>query len=131
VPSADPDAPLLQGTFSNWTAFWGAHRRVLGAWGSLHAGRPTSRQVEATVHFDSSPGAEELAFVSLLNPTAGQALPADVDASLYYAGIAPGAAVRIWRVFPGPAPRVLVRSAVVGGDASLLHCLLQCSPRLP
>ena len=112
---ADPDAALLQATFQNWTLFWAAHRRALGGWGSLHVGRPTSRQVEATAHFDASPGAEERVLVSLLNPSPA-ALAGDVDVPLYYAGLAPGAAVSLWRVWPGAAQRELVRSAVVGGD---------------
>lgn len=67
------------------------------------------------MHVDPTPGADERAFVALYNPSAGP-LPCAVDVPLYYAGFAPGASVSIWRVFPGPAPRTLLRTAVVGAD---------------
>ena len=113
---ADADAGALLQTFSNWTAFFRAHRRVLAAPGVLHVGRPTSRAVEGVVHVDpAAPAGGERALVSLINPAA-RALAADVFVPLYYAGLPPGAPVSIWRVWPGAAPRELVRTAVVGQD---------------
>lgn len=112
----DADAAGLREVYSNWTAFWRAHRAVLQAPGVLHLSRPTMRAVESVAHVDpAAPPGGERALLSLLNPTAG-ALPSALALPLYYAGFAPGAQVQLWRVLPGGAPPQLLRTATVGSE---------------
>ena len=115
--ATDPAAPLIEGTFSNWTRFFRTHRAILTSEASLHIARPTLRALEASAHLDADPDARERGFLSVYNPT--DATLSDTFAvSLYYAGMKPSTDVAVTRVYPhGPADSPVTHT--LGSDGGI------------
>ena len=101
---SDPDAAALEAIFSQWAAFFTAHRPVLTSAASLHIVRPTARALEATVHLLPNATAPERALLTVYNPSSA-ALADALPLNLYYAGFAPGDRVTVTDVTPVPGFR--------------------------
>ena len=86
-------ASELGASVKRWTGFFKAYRqRMLGTGRMLHLRRPTARFLEAVAHVTSDAAEPLRAIVGLVNPTS-RGIVDNVTVSLYYAGLAPGAAV--------------------------------------
>ena len=104
---ADPDAAALAATTKGWLAFYRRFTkpRPSGAGGIflgdlIHLRRPSSRDVEAALSVTADASAPERGVLTALNPTL-EPLSTNITTSLYYAGIAPGAAVTVTVLTPG------------------------------
>ena len=92
----------------------------------MHIARPTLRALEATVHLDAAPGAAELGFLTVYNPTSA-ALSDTVAVSLYYANRAPFSRVSISQVFPHAPPGAAVEHTVGANGGGVYDVMVDVS----
>ena len=102
---ADEDAAALRAVLSKWTAFYKRHYapRPSGAAGVLaasllHLRRPDSRSLEAVLHVTADASLPSRALLALANPTPKPTPTERLVLPLYYAGLGPGAVVKVTRV---------------------------------
>ena len=128
----DEDVASLRTILAKWTSFYKGHYQprpsgaagVLGA-SLLHLRRPDSRSLEAVLHVTADVSMPSRALLALANPTPNPTPSERLVLPLYYAGLGPGAAVKVERVDlsagnPTAAhkthPSVPPQRHVVGGD---------------
>ena len=90
----DDASPGVARMWKLWVAHYKAFRRILSS-ETVHVRRPSGSAISTTLHVNASaaPG-EPCAFANLFNPT-DRVLTTTLDLPVYYAGLAPGATVRL------------------------------------
>ena len=102
------DTPAVRDMVTSWVGWFKLHRRVLTA-DIIHIRRADGQAIDGIVHVDPRNAAGEIAMAAFFNPTTA-VLTTTILLPLYYAGVAPGAAVNVSHAVPAGALLALPKS---------------------